>query len=92
MRIGNAELPGVRANFAPGAGEAGPAARLLRVCYLQAFGGSCTLDCEPGAVPPLGAAYGLDVVVDDSLTDHSDVYFEGTTTIWFTSAGLTFRS
>ena len=36
MRIGNAELPGVRANFAPGAGEAGPAARLLRVCYLQA--------------------------------------------------------
>ena len=24
------------------------------------------LDCEPGSVPALGAAYGLDVVVDDS--------------------------
>ena len=24
-------------------------------------------DCEPGSVPALGAAYGLDVVVDDSL-------------------------
>ncbi len=35
------------------------------------------VDCEPGAVPALGAAYGLNVVVDDSLTDQSDVYFEG---------------
>jgi Ala-tRNA(Pro) deacylase len=34
------------------------------------------LDCEPGSVPALGAAYGLDVVVDDSLSDERDVYLE----------------
>jgi Ala-tRNA(Pro) deacylase len=35
------------------------------------------LDCEPGSVPALGAAYGLDVVVDDSLAQQSDLYLEG---------------
>jgi Ala-tRNA(Pro) deacylase len=35
------------------------------------------LDCEPGAVPALGAAYGLNVVVDDSLAQQPDVYIEG---------------
>jgi Ala-tRNA(Pro) deacylase len=35
------------------------------------------VDCEPGSVPALGAAYGLDVIVDDSLKDQSDVYVEG---------------
>jgi Ala-tRNA(Pro) deacylase len=34
-------------------------------------------DCELGAVPPVGAAYGLDVVVDESLTGQPDIYFEG---------------
>ncbi|WP_298728207.1 YbaK/EbsC family protein [uncultured Ferrovibrio sp.] len=34
-------------------------------------------DCEPGALPPVGAAYGVDVVVDDSLDDRYDLYFEG---------------
>jgi Ala-tRNA(Pro) deacylase len=34
-------------------------------------------DCEPGSVPALGAAYGLDVVVDDSLARREDLYFEG---------------
>jgi Ala-tRNA(Pro) deacylase len=34
------------------------------------------LDCEPGAVPALGRAYGLNVVVDDSLAQEPDVYFE----------------
>jgi Ala-tRNA(Pro) deacylase len=34
-------------------------------------------DCEPGAVPPLGAAYGIPTVWDDSLGDRRDVYFEG---------------
>jgi Ala-tRNA(Pro) deacylase len=34
------------------------------------------LDCDPGAVPALGAAYGLNVVVDDSLARQPDVYFE----------------
>ena len=33
-------------------------------------------DCEPGAVPPLGAAYGIESVLDDSLMEESDVYFE----------------
>jgi Ala-tRNA(Pro) deacylase len=33
-------------------------------------------DCEPGSVPALGAAYGLSVVIDDSLAQQHDVYFE----------------
>jgi len=35
------------------------------------------MDCEPGAVPALGAAYGLSVAVDDSLAQQRDIYFEG---------------
>jgi Ala-tRNA(Pro) deacylase len=34
-------------------------------------------DCEPGAVPPLGRAYGIETIVDESLNDAHDVYFEG---------------
>ena len=34
-------------------------------------------DCEPGAVPALGAAYGLKVIVDDSLANEPEIYFEG---------------
>ena len=34
-------------------------------------------DCEPGSVPALGAAYGLGVVVDDSLAEQPDLYVEG---------------
>ena len=33
-------------------------------------------DCETGAVPPIGAAYGIDTIVDDSLTGQSEVYFD----------------
>jgi Ala-tRNA(Pro) deacylase len=33
-------------------------------------------DCEVGAVPVLGAAYGIETVVDDSLEGCSDIYFE----------------
>lgn len=33
-------------------------------------------DCELGAIPPVGLAYGMTTVVDDSLADHSDIYFE----------------
>lgn len=33
-------------------------------------------DCEPGAVPPLGAAYGLDMYLDEQLWMLADVYFE----------------
>jgi len=34
-------------------------------------------DCEPGAVPALGTAYGLRVIVDDSLASAPEIYFEG---------------
>ncbi len=34
-------------------------------------------DCELGAIPPLGEAYGLDVVLDDSLAGLGEVCFEG---------------
>ncbi len=34
-------------------------------------------DCELGAVPAIGAAYGLDTIIDDSLDDLHDVYLEG---------------
>lgn len=34
-------------------------------------------DCEPGAVPPLGEAYGVEAVLDDDMLQASDVYFEG---------------
>jgi Ala-tRNA(Pro) deacylase len=35
------------------------------------------VDCEPGSVPALGAPYGLDVVVDDSLDRQRELYLEG---------------
>ncbi len=34
-------------------------------------------DCDLGAVPPIGAAYGVPVVVDESLANAPEVYFEG---------------
>lgn len=34
-------------------------------------------DCEPGAVPPIGAAYGVPMLVDESLDGAADLYFEG---------------
>lgn len=34
-------------------------------------------DCDNGAVPPVGAAYGLPVALDESLKDATEVYFEG---------------
>jgi Ala-tRNA(Pro) deacylase len=33
-------------------------------------------DCIFGAVPPLGSGYGVPTIVDDSLTDQPEVYFE----------------
>jgi Ala-tRNA(Pro) deacylase len=33
-------------------------------------------DCEIGAVPPVGQAYGIRTMVDDVLLDAEDVYFE----------------
>lgn len=34
-------------------------------------------DCELGAFPALGAAYGLEVVLDDSLVEQPDIFIEG---------------
>lgn len=34
-------------------------------------------DCECGAVPPIGAAYGLPTVIDASLEERDEIYFEG---------------
>ena len=35
------------------------------------------IDCELGAIPPLGPLYGLDVIVDDVLSEQPEIYFEG---------------
>jgi Ala-tRNA(Pro) deacylase len=35
------------------------------------------IDCEAGAVPALGGAYGLKVIVDDSLASQPEMYIEG---------------
>ena len=34
-------------------------------------------DCRIGAIPPLGTAYGVRTVMDDTLASQSEVYFEG---------------
>jgi Ala-tRNA(Pro) deacylase len=34
-------------------------------------------DCELGAIPAVGAAYGIDTVVDASLLVQPEIYFEG---------------
>ena len=37
-------------------------------------------DCEPGAVPAIGAAYGLKVIVDDSLASEPEVHLRAAIT------------
>ena len=34
-------------------------------------------DCARGAVPVMGAAYGMETIIDDSLASQPDIYFEG---------------
>jgi Ala-tRNA(Pro) deacylase len=34
-------------------------------------------DCERGAIPPIGAAFGLETILDNDLAGTDDVYFEG---------------
>ncbi|MGL4288946.1 MAG: aminoacyl-tRNA deacylase [Phreatobacter sp.] len=34
-------------------------------------------DCDTGAVPAVGAAYGVPVILDESLGGATDLYFEG---------------
>jgi Ala-tRNA(Pro) deacylase len=33
-------------------------------------------DCEAGAIPPVGAAFGIDTICDDGLDECEDVYLE----------------
>ncbi len=39
--------------------------------------GELFTDCKPGAVPPVGAAYGIRTLWDEGLGGAADVYFEG---------------
>ena len=34
-------------------------------------------DGAPGAVPPVGACYGLDVIIDNTIAQQQELYFEG---------------
>ena len=34
-------------------------------------------DCQPGAIPPLGPAYGIETYVDEQLMSLANVFFEG---------------
>ena len=34
-------------------------------------------DCARGAVPPVGSCYGLDVIIDNSIDQQQELYFEG---------------
>ena len=65
-----------------------PASRRLQLRELQESNGATLRlateaelkqlfkDCEPGAVPPLGAVYGLETIWDDSLLEQPETYFE----------------
>ena len=33
-------------------------------------------DCDIGAIPPLGTAYGMETILDDSLVGQPEIYFE----------------
>ncbi len=64
-----------------------PASRRLQLRALQASDGHelCLAteaelkylfeDCEPGAVPPVGIAYGIETIWDDSLMEQSETCF-----------------
>lgn len=56
----------------------------LRACLNQSVDlateeeiASLFADCEVGAVPAVGAAYGIDVIMDSALGNQPEVYFEG---------------
>lgn len=38
--------------------------------------GNLFSDCEMGALPALGPAYGIETVVDDAIAEQPDIYFE----------------
>ncbi len=65
-----------------------PASRRLQLRELQASDGKelrlaaeaelkyMFKDCDPGAVPPVGVAYGMETIWDDSLMEQPETYFE----------------
>ena len=65
-----------------------PASRRIRLADVQAMLGrdlhlaaereveQLFADCDPGAVPPVGTAYGLEAIVDASIDKLPEVYFE----------------
>ena len=38
--------------------------------------GSLFADCEIGALPPIGPAYGIETLVDYTIAEQSEIYFE----------------
>lgn len=66
-----------------------PASHHIRLAELQKqFGDDVVLasereivdlfeDCVRGAIPALGECYGLDLLVDDSIEEQPEIYFEG---------------
>ena len=38
--------------------------------------GSLFVDCEIGALPPIGPAYGIETLVDDAIAEQSEIYVE----------------
>jgi Ala-tRNA(Pro) deacylase len=34
-------------------------------------------DCDRGAIPPVGPCYGVDVIIDNSINQQQELYFEG---------------
>jgi Ala-tRNA(Pro) deacylase len=50
-------------------------------------------DCEPGAAPPLGPAYGVETFLDEALTSLANIYFEsGDHEQLIHTAGVDFRT
>jgi Ala-tRNA(Pro) deacylase len=38
--------------------------------------GALFSDCEIGALPPLGPAYGIETIVDNGIAEQADIFFE----------------
>ncbi len=38
--------------------------------------GALFSDCEVGALPPLGPAYGIETIIDNEIAEQADIFFE----------------
>ena len=52
---------------------------LKRQLHLSSESSAASLffDCNEGAIPAMGAAYGIPTIIDDGLLGLGDIYFEG---------------